>query len=415
MESMALSPELAGLLHALRAPERRRERTLTGAAVAGDLDQLRAFLEGGADLEERSIGFASPLQAAAGAGRAEVVELLLERGADPRQKPEAVYSPLSAAAMHGHAAIVRRLLEAIGDLAGEERALAHAASHGQLECLNLLVEHGAPLGEHAGHVLRMAAYQGHLGVVRRLLELGVDPLSHPDYARDLLGQEAEAPYLPRQAALDNGQLAVVCVLDGLPLPESLEREHERRRSKEPSLAELARALGRDKRKESEPPPLAGEARAAALARVLAILGDSDPADLSSAGPDGRPWLVAAAATGHGEIVRALLGKGLDPNAADGEGRTALFTAAEAGDARLVAALIEAGADPGRAAADRRTPLMAAAASGEFECVERLLAAGADPRARVRGRSAVGYAEGPRKAAIRARLETALAQAKGRAS
>src|SRR5262249_55814241 len=154
---------------------RRRERTLTGAAISGDVERVRVFLDAGADVEERSIGFASPLQAAAGAGRLPVVDLLLERGADPRQKPEAVFSPLSATAGHGHAVVVRRLVGAIGDLAGETKAVAQAAAHGRLECLELLLGAGAPLGEHAGHTLRVAARGGHLGCVRRLLSAGVDP------------------------------------------------------------------------------------------------------------------------------------------------------------------------------------------------------------------------------------------------
>ena len=115
----AEASEIGRLLHALRLPESARRpppQSLTGAAVEGDLDMVVAFLEGGASVEERSIGFASPLQAAAGAGRLAAVELLLARGADPREKPDAVYSPLSAAAMKGHRDIVRRLVEA-GDLA----------------------------------------------------------------------------------------------------------------------------------------------------------------------------------------------------------------------------------------------------------------------------------------------------------
>src|SRR5687768_11996122 len=56
--------EIEEVLHSLRlgaAARRPPPETLTGAAGAGDVALTRAFLDGGADIEERSIGFASPL------------------------------------------------------------------------------------------------------------------------------------------------------------------------------------------------------------------------------------------------------------------------------------------------------------------------------------------------------------------
>ena len=57
--------------------------TLTEAAVRGEAAAVAAFLDGGHDIDERTIGFASPLAAAAGRGHLEVVELLLQNNADP--------------------------------------------------------------------------------------------------------------------------------------------------------------------------------------------------------------------------------------------------------------------------------------------------------------------------------------------
>jgi len=112
----------------------------------------------------------------------------------------------------------------------------------------------------------------------------------------------------------------------------------------------------------------------------------------------------AADTAEAGLVSALIDAGAPLESAGDGGRTALFVAAEMGRADLVALLLRAGADPSRAAADRRTPLMAAAESGEPACVEQLLDAGADASVRVRGRSALGFATGPHKAAIRAAIE-----------
>lgn len=224
--------EVAALLHDLRPTAAARQpppSSLTAAAIEGDVDLVCAFLDTGSDVDERSIGFASPLQAAAGRGRLDVVEVLLARGADPREKADAVYSPLSSAAMHGHLAVVLRLMDAIGDLSGESKAVMQAAAHGDAGCLDVLLERGASLGEHAGHVLRLAARRGHFACVKRLLAAGVDPRAHPDYALDFFGEPVEAPYLPRQAALDQGHVQVAALLDGKLVEEDTAAKWEARK------------------------------------------------------------------------------------------------------------------------------------------------------------------------------------------
>jgi hypothetical protein len=78
--------EIGRLLHETRLSGGRPPapaRSLTAAATDGDTALVAAFLEAGSEIEERSIGFASPLQAVAGQGRMEMVSFLLGRGADP--------------------------------------------------------------------------------------------------------------------------------------------------------------------------------------------------------------------------------------------------------------------------------------------------------------------------------------------
>ena len=102
---------LTRLLSSLRpgdASRRGLPETLTSAAAQGDLASLEAFLDRGADLGERTPGFASPLVAACTAGRLEAVRLLLARGADLRPK-EAVVTPVQAAVMNGHVEMVKAL------------------------------------------------------------------------------------------------------------------------------------------------------------------------------------------------------------------------------------------------------------------------------------------------------------------
>jgi ankyrin repeat protein len=405
---------LFALLHSLQLPESARRAppsSVTGAAMAGDTALVQAFLDRGGDIEERSIGFASPLQAVAGGGRLELVEFLLSRGADPKEKPDAVYSPLSAAAMHGHVAVVRRLIQAIADLSGETKAAAHAAAHGQAACLRLLLDAGAPLGAHAGQTLRVAAWQGRFACVRMLVEAGVDPREHPDYQRDLFGEPVDKPYRPRDAAVENGHTLIATYLDGKPVGDALaasaESEAEARGAGlVEGLEAVAGAISgtrRAKRKESA--PLQGEARADAAARALELVRSGALGGrIDEPGPAGWPPLAMAAAAGHLDIVGALLEAGASPGAAGPEGSTALIEAARYGHAAVVARLLRSGADANQRSQRKETPLMAAAGRGDLECVRLLLVAGADPNARMRGKSARGFATGVYKGEIRELLE-----------
>jgi ankyrin repeat protein len=68
-------------------------RTITEAATRGDVALLQAFLDGGEDIEQRSIGFSSPLAAAASRGHQEAVEFLLARGAS--LEPKDAFFPIA--------------------------------------------------------------------------------------------------------------------------------------------------------------------------------------------------------------------------------------------------------------------------------------------------------------------------------
>ncbi|MFD6829857.1 hypothetical protein CH313_05970 [Streptomyces sp. TSRI0384-2] len=79
-----------------------------------------------------------------------------------------------------------------------------------------------------------------------------------------------------------------------------------------------------------------------------------------------------------DLVAALLGAGVSPEADDGGGGTALHSAAVAGRAPLVRLLLAAGADPDRRTAEGELPLCGAACWGRTEVVRALITAGADP-------------------------------------
>ncbi len=93
-------------------------------------------------------------------------------------------------------------------------------------------------------------------------------------------------------------------------------------------------------------------------------------------------LIEAARDGDVQAVRALLARGVDPNAATGDGMTALHWAAERNQPRVARVLLEAGAtvDSGTRIG-AYTPLHLASRRGNSEMVRALLDAGADVHAK----------------------------------
>lgn len=94
--------------------------------------------------------------------------------------------------------------------------------------------------------------------------------------------------------------------------------------------------------------------------------------------DGRTALVEAAANGHLEAVKALLGRGADVEAVDYEGRRPLLYAAYSSP-EIVLALLEAGATARITDVHGMTPLHYAAEKNSMvDVIPALVAAGIDP-------------------------------------
>jgi ankyrin repeat protein len=363
--------ELWSRLKSLRRPERRQRPavTLTDAASRGDVEAVRAFLAGGADVNEQTAGFASPLAAAAGGGHLEAVELLLEAGG-AADLPGASVTPITSAAQHGRAAVVRRLLEA-----------------------------GVP-AERSGSAMLAACAQGHLEVVRLLVEAGVDPHEPPEHGGGPLGNT------PLEVAETMGQFHVAAFLRGEPAEDAVAEAP-------PSLEELfaeMQALEDSMDPDAQIEPLEGAEREAeqrelcALVRSEALAGRLDAPDPHS----GKPPVVFAAENGLQELVRALLEAGAKPDTPDAETRlTALMAAAGAGEREIVRALLDGGADPNATSDAGYTALVRAAEWGDPETVRLLLASGADPRAATAaGETALTNARGVHAEEIRQTLREA---------
>lgn len=292
-------------------------RNLTEAAVRGDLGSVRAFLDGGAAIEERTIGFASPLAAAAGRGHLEVVDLLLARGANP--DPQGVGLPL----------------------------LSFAIANRRVEVVERLLEAGAPIGKYRSN-FRLAVKSQHWDMVDALLRRGADPAWMSDGERTQLETFA-AHQQPRS-------------------PEYRQRfrEEQARQAEQGLGARGGRLLEEAERARHE---------AEAIAEI-----ERDPSLVHAKTDGATPVLTLAVGCGAGELVRVMLSKGASPNSA-GPAETALARAAARSDAALVQVLLGAGADPNASGPGSPHPLLAAARAGSLACVDLLLAHGSRPRAR----------------------------------
>jgi ankyrin repeat protein len=187
-------------------PRQLLEDELVFASHAGLLHRVELVLAQGTDPEGRGtehpvFGGHRAYELAAIQGRTEIAELLLEKGAAPLDDVDA----LCAAAMRGD------VVEAHPDLAAKAVARnpqlpIRAAEIGATQALEPLQKLGFNLN--VGRMrtpLHLAALQGHLDTVRKLIELGADPkVEDPNYHST-----------PRGWAEHNNQQEVVDYLDGL--------------------------------------------------------------------------------------------------------------------------------------------------------------------------------------------------------
>jgi len=297
--------ELAALLYGLRLPDSAKGpplQSLTAAVCAGDADSVHAFLGTGSDIEERSIGFTSPLQAAAAAGRLDMVELLLSLGANPCEKPESlVFSPLSAARSNGHEAVARRLVAAIPDLAQEAKALAVVKARGARDPLACLRDGSGHLAPRPGQTAIRQALEGLRGITGRDKKKAPPP--------EPLTGEARAEGRRRALELVRGGAAA-------------------------GRANTAGAGG---------PLLAMAAESGDLDIVEALLEAGARPDIL--GPGGATPLHIAARYGHTRIVARLLAAGADPNARAADQETPLIAACARDSLESVRLLLAAGANP----------------------------------------------------------------------
>ena len=305
---------------------------LTGAVTLGDIALVRIFVERGADLEEGTVGFASPLAAACSAGRSDIAAYLLERGAKITIEGNP-FAPMYGAVSHGHVDLVR-----------------------------MLMANGAT-AEDAAFGFPQACAKGRYTVVKLLVEAGLDlDRLLPAEGRTLRDRAINLAKM-------NSRPLIVAYLQGKPVDEARALAAEARAIKED--LSMARGLARDS---GRTPVAVGEERAQKLADAVAIVKRAGAAAIAWKNEEGDPVLLVAAARGVAPIVAALLEAGADPNAAAPGRFTALTAAIDFGDPEIVRMLLAAGANPKVTPADGRSAMKRVRGPYEEE-IKALLRAG----------------------------------------
>lgn len=152
------------------------------AADAGAVQCIELLAgRGGARVDQTDVHGWTPLHHAAAQNRLAAVETLLGAKAKVNARGAKVPLALSVAVERGHAAVVDALLARRAATADKELRtdpIVHAMRHGHADIAEKLrlakarYDFKAP---QASHELRLAAFRGHLSVVRWLVERGVDP------------------------------------------------------------------------------------------------------------------------------------------------------------------------------------------------------------------------------------------------
>lgn len=374
---MTLKPVPCALLAVLAVTATAADAPLAEAARSGR--SIRALLSDGADVNAALPDGTTALHWVVQANDLDAAAALIARGADVNHANVNGVTPLELAAINGSAAMIAKLLEAGADANAAnpngQTVLMFAARTGVPEALEALIRGGAQVNakDSPGQqsALMWAVLENHPGAVRVLLDHGaeVDAATMLDLKPD--------------KTVGNLQGLARAQNRAVPVPQG-------------NLTALFYAA----RVGSLP-----------IARMLIAAG----ADVNHREAFGATPLILAVTNGYPELARYLLDHGADPNLLDGYGRGPLWSAvdirnldtADSGEngiedrgvwLELIRTLLEKGADPNAATLreppSRRfmmpfgarrwvvpageTPFIRAAQASDVTVMRLLLEHGADP-------------------------------------
>ncbi|TGZ57880.1 Ankyrin repeat domain-containing protein 17 [Temnothorax longispinosus] len=253
---------------------------LMEASMDGHVEVARLLLDSGAQVNMPTDSFESPLTLAACGGHVDLAMLLIERGANIEEVNDEGYTPLMEAAREGHEEMVALLLSQGANINAQteetqETALTLACCGGFLEVADFLIKAGADIELGASTPLMEAAQEGHLDLVRYLLESAADV-----HAQTQTGDTALT------YACENGHTDVADLL--LQFGADLEHESEGGRT-----------------------PLMKACRAGHLCTVQFLISKRADVNRQTTNNDHTP-LSLACAGGHLAVVELLLAQSANP-------------------------------------------------------------------------------------------------------
>lgn len=154
------------------------DEDLLAAARKGDLAQVKALVEKGANIEAKTRYDTTPLFFAARNGHLEVVQYLISKGANVNVT-DTFYkmSTLMAAADKGGVEVVKALVAA--GAKGIERLLPMAAARGNLALIEYMLATSKPPGEVLSQALQAAEQQKKPEAAELLKQAGAKPPEKP--------------------------------------------------------------------------------------------------------------------------------------------------------------------------------------------------------------------------------------------
>jgi WD40 repeat protein/ankyrin repeat protein len=308
-------------------PEFPTDRQVLAAVASGNLEQVKRFIARDPGLLSRRITGRTLLGTAVVEGQAKIVQALLTAGADvegrnaARQLFNGIFepdgTPLYLAVARGDREMVNSLLAAGASRAFTrpgmpESALWIAAEKGNVELVKLFLSQGDNLngsGGAAGGPLHAAIANGHLEVVRLLLDAGADP-NRTSYWRPAL-----------HVAAERGRLELVKELITRGADPNVRGAYQR------TLVQAA-AFNRNREivewlaSQGIEVDLFSAAAIGDMRRAEQIVA-AEPKAVSERLPDGRTPLHMAVEAGQQAMVQYLLDHGADANARNQEFETPL--------------------------------------------------------------------------------------------
>jgi ankyrin repeat protein len=355
------------------------------AAKYGHFDQVKAFLDQGADINKEEKGL-NALYAASKNGHIKIVTELLNHGANPNKQLDNKIMPLYIAAKNGHLEIARKLIEHKADVNREVcnkttalhiavqngdtamvimllengadankqlnkgiTALYIAAQNGEIKIVAELLKHNAAVNiqrDNQATALIIAAHKGHIEIVKILLKHGADVNKQMQDGRTAL-----------HSAINNAHQAIIV--------ELLKYKADINKILNNNIAAINLAVQNKQNK------------------ILEILLEQENINLNHK----LKALIEAAVTGNSEAVRLILSKNVNIEG-ELEKVSLLCAAAQSGDYETTKIILDI---KDISLSKRSNALCAAVAFQHLKIVELLLVSGVDIKEEYQGAAAIYFA------------------------